>query len=121
VTQFTLLTVLSLGGPLPLSRVAERLGMERTTLTRNLRPLVSGGLITVEGGADRRVRTLAITEKGHRAAVAALPYWRKAQRAVAGQFTSGVLATLTDVTQRLSSARSRARHSQRQHAKERRK
>jgi DNA-binding MarR family transcriptional regulator len=106
-TQFTLLTMLSLGGPVPLSRVADRLGMERTTLTRNLKPLLATGLISVRPGTDRRVRTIAITPKGHRAAVAALPDWRRAQRPVASQLTSGVFASLADVTQRLSSDRAR--------------
>ena len=57
-TQFTLLTMLGVGGPLPLSRVADRLGMERTTLTRNLKALIDAGLIGVEHGDDRRVRTI---------------------------------------------------------------
>ena len=78
-TQFTLLTVLALGGPLPLTRAADRLGMERTTLTRNLRPLLARGLVTEEASGDRRVRTLAITRPGIAAARAALPRWREAQ------------------------------------------
>lgn len=93
-TQFTLLSMLALGGPLPLSRVADRLGMERTTLSRNLQPLLAQGLVTVRHGDDHRVRTITITAKGRRAALAALPHWRKAQRALAGHLTRGVLASL---------------------------
>ena len=106
-TQFTLLTMLALGGPLPLSRVADRLGMERTTLTRNLKPLLAGGLISIDQGDDRRVRTISITPKGRDAAVSALPYWRGAQRAVASQLTSGVFSSLAAVTQRLSTSQAR--------------
>jgi DNA-binding MarR family transcriptional regulator len=120
-TQFTLLTVLSVGGPLPLSRVAGRLGMERTTLTRNLKPLVDAGLVGVEHGGDRRVRTISITAKGYRAAVAALPHWRRAQRAVASQLTTDVFDSLADVTQRLSSTRTRTRGARQRQAKEMRK
>jgi DNA-binding MarR family transcriptional regulator len=45
-TQFTLLVMLALAGPQPLSRLAGQLGVERTTLTRNLRLLLSRGLAT---------------------------------------------------------------------------
>jgi DNA-binding MarR family transcriptional regulator len=101
-TQFTLLTVLALAGPQPLSRVADRLGMERTTLTRNLRPLVMGGLVAVRDGDDRRVRTLMLTAKGRRTAVAALPAWRQAQRMAARGMDTGILASL-DATARMLS------------------
>jgi DNA-binding MarR family transcriptional regulator len=100
-TQFTLLTVLTLSGPLPLKQAADRLVMERTTLTRNLKPLLADGLVAVQAGGDRRVRTISITPKGHRAALDALPYWRHAQRAVATHLTSDVLTTLETVTHRL--------------------
>jgi DNA-binding MarR family transcriptional regulator len=120
-TQFTLLTMLGVGGPLPLSRVADRLGMERTTLTRNLKPLIDAGLIGIEHGDDRRVRTIFITAKGHRAAVAALPDWRRAQRDVASQFPAGVLDSLANVAQRLSSMRAQTKRAQQRQAKEMRK
>lgn len=106
-TQFTLLTMLTLGGPLPLSRAADRLGMERTTLTRNLRPLLAQGLVMVGHGTDRRVRTVTITPKGHHAAVAALPHWRRAQRAVARHLTANVFASLDDIIHSLPAGRTR--------------
>ncbi len=109
MTQFTLLTMLALGGPLPLSRVADRLGMERTTLTRNLKPLLASGLVSVGPGDDRRVRTIAITAKGQRAAVAALPRWRSAQRSVAGRLPANVFASFDAVIQGLATGRTRVR------------
>ncbi len=42
-TQFTLLATLIQTGPIPLGRLAEMTGLERTTLTRNLRPLEKRG------------------------------------------------------------------------------
>jgi DNA-binding MarR family transcriptional regulator len=106
-TQFTLLTVLSLGGPQPLGRVANRLGMERTTLTRNLKPLVAEGLVTSGHEGDRRVRAIAITGKGQRRAVAAIPYWRAAQRSVASYLTAGTFDSLDALTRGLASSRKR--------------
>jgi DNA-binding MarR family transcriptional regulator len=79
-TQFTMLAVLTGTGAQPLNRLADVLGMERTTLTRNLRPLLARGYVEVEPGEDRRVRTIAVTRQGREATVRALPYWRKAQR-----------------------------------------
>lgn len=117
-TQFTLLTMLALGGPLPLSRVADRLGMQRTTLTRNLHPLLTKGLVAVRHGDDRRVRTILITAKGRRAAVAALPQWRRAQRAVAGHLTVGVLESLDAAARGLPAGRTRGSRTRATYRKE---
>jgi DNA-binding MarR family transcriptional regulator len=80
-TQFTLLATLIQTGPLPTTRLAGFLGLERTTLTRNLRPLVRDGLVRIEEGQDRRVRKAAITPVGEEGARRAFPFWRKAQDA----------------------------------------
>jgi DNA-binding MarR family transcriptional regulator len=92
--------------------------MERTTLTRNLKPLLADSLITVRHGDDRRVRTITITAKGHRAAVAALPHWRRAQRAVARHLTGSVFASLDAVIQSLPTTRTRIRQTHRSQVKE---
>lgn len=107
-TQFTLLTVLSLGGSLPLSRVADRLGMERTTLTRNLKPLLVEGLIEVGRDGDRRVRTIAITPRGRRRVAGAIPHWRAAQRAIGAFFTPDTFASLDALTRGLVARKARA-------------
>jgi DNA-binding MarR family transcriptional regulator len=80
-TQFTLLATLVQTGPLPTTRLADFLGLERTTLTRNLRPLVRDGFVQIDEGEDRRVRRAAITPTGEEAARRAFPFWKKAQDA----------------------------------------
>ncbi len=80
-SQFTLLATLIQTGPMPATRLADFLGLERTTLTRNLRPLHRDGLVIIEDGADRRVHEVAIAAKGVEAARRAFPFWRKAQDA----------------------------------------
>ena len=80
-SQFTLLATLIQTGPIPATRLADFLGLERTTLTRNLRPLLRDGHVIIEPGADRRVHKVAVTPKGVEAAGAAFPFWRKAQDA----------------------------------------
>ena len=78
-TQFTLLATLANRGELPLSRLAEVLVMDRTTLTRNLKPLVQKGLIRIDHGEDQRVRRISLTDDGRRVFQDALPYWQQAQ------------------------------------------
>jgi len=82
VTQFTLVVALSLSEQLTLSQVAERLVMDRTTLTRNLAPLERDGLVTSERGSDQRERYVHLTPVGRRALEQALPLWRQAQAQV---------------------------------------
>jgi DNA-binding MarR family transcriptional regulator len=79
--QFTLLATLIQTGPMPATRLADFLGLERTTLTRNLRPLLRDGLVTIEDAADRRVHKVSITARGAEAARSAFPFWRRAQDA----------------------------------------
>jgi DNA-binding MarR family transcriptional regulator len=93
-TQFSMLAVLSGGEAQPVNRVARRLGMDRTTLTRNLRPLIDRGYVAIEAGADSRVRLVRITPDGAAAAAAALPHWRRAQRAMARHVTPQALKAL---------------------------
>src|SRR2546422_9699689 len=81
-TQFHLLVAIALVGEAPLTRVAEVLVMDRTTLTRNLKPLESRGLLTIGADTDRRRHVVRLTEQGLHALATALPYWRQAQEQV---------------------------------------
>lgn len=81
-TQFTLLIAVALLGEAPMTQVAEALVMDRTTLARNLKPLESQGLLTIEAGIDRRRRLVRLTERGRQALARALPYWEQAQHQV---------------------------------------
>ncbi|PIG94994.1 MarR family winged helix-turn-helix transcriptional regulator [Gloeocapsopsis sp. IPPAS B-1203] len=80
--QFTLLAALSLAESVSITRLAQELVMDRTTLTRNLKPLERQGLIRIEPGQDQRVRVVSLTEKGQAALVKALPLWKQAQTKV---------------------------------------
>ena len=81
-TQFTLLGAISVTGPTPMSRLADQLMLDRTTLTRNLKILARRGFVRIEPGPDRRERVVTLTGKGRDAVAAALPYWREAQSRV---------------------------------------
>ncbi len=85
-TQFTLLSFLIVAGRCSVNVAAEYLGVERTTLTRNLQPLLALDYVSVESADDRRVKLIAITPRGREAAAVTLPLWRKAQRAMSRRF-----------------------------------
>ena len=81
-TQFTLLSVASATGPLSITDLAAQLGMERTSLTRNLRPLEERGLIAVSPEGWKRTRLVELTDAGREILNQALPLWGQAQHAV---------------------------------------
>lgn len=78
-TQFSVLAALAQTGPLPLSKLADLLGLERTTLTRIASVLERDGRISVTQGDDERVRVLSITTPGKRLLASALPAWKRVQ------------------------------------------
>jgi DNA-binding MarR family transcriptional regulator len=84
-TQFTLLLTLSTGAGKTLTEMAEGLVMDRTTLTRNLKPLERLGFITTLKLADKRTKGYVLTEKGRAAMEKGIPLWRKAQQQITGQ------------------------------------
>ncbi|MCX4912044.1 MarR family winged helix-turn-helix transcriptional regulator [Streptomyces sp. NBC_00687] len=72
-TQFTVLQELA-SQSMAITRLAERIVMDRTTLASSLKPLVREGLVTVESSPDdRRVRMVAMTQEGRSRAAAARP------------------------------------------------
>ena len=78
-TQFTVLIMIANGKAATMSELADKLVMDRTTLTRNLKPLQEQGLIKDMLGVDRRTRSIALTSKGRKVLLKTLPLWKKAQ------------------------------------------
>jgi DNA-binding MarR family transcriptional regulator len=79
VTQLPILLAARGAEPVLLGQLAERLGMERTTLVRNVRPLVRRGLVEQSStGASGRT-TLKTTPAGTALLERAYPAWRKVQ------------------------------------------
>ncbi len=81
-TQTPILGALQARDGWSMAELSEWLGMERTTLVRNLRPLERKGLVKANGGGRGNHIELAITEKGRKALTKALPAWRTAQNKV---------------------------------------
>ncbi len=80
-TQTPTLGALNAKGSLGMAELSDWLGMERTTLVRNLRPLERDGLLQITGGRGGKV-SLTIIDKGRKALTKALPAWHAAQTEV---------------------------------------
>ena len=81
ITQFGLLAQLKRQDGITIGALAERMIMDPTTLTRNLRPIEREGLVKqVAYPEDRRARLLHLTARGRAAFEKARPAWAKAQR-----------------------------------------
>ena len=79
VTQFTILVAIALSTPRTVNALAQSLAMDRTTLTRNLKPLEREGLIQIQPGQDQRTRVISLTAQGQATLAAAFPLWEHAQ------------------------------------------
>ena len=81
-TQFSLLGMLHAPGDPSVSTLADRLDVDRTTLTRNLQLLVERRLVSIAEGPDARSRSVTLTPQGRQVFARALPLWRRAQSEV---------------------------------------
>ncbi|OLP18633.1 MarR family transcriptional regulator [Leptolyngbya sp. 'hensonii'] len=102
VTQFTILVAIAISGSGTISDLAQVLAMDRTTLTRNLKPLERDDFIQIEPGPDQRTRIVNLTETGQVALAQAIPLWETAQTHLIGKLGqerwSILLSHLKDTT-----------------------
>jgi len=85
VSQLTVLVATAMFGEggAKMGPMADVLGMERTTLTRNLRPLEKEGWLRVaRDPADGRARIVLLTRAGERTIEKAFPLWEQSQKRV---------------------------------------
>ena len=82
-TQFTVLVATRVMGTATINSLAHSLVMDRTTLTRNLKPLEKQGFIRILlGKEDRREREVTLTRAGQDILLEALPLWKAVQKTV---------------------------------------
>ena len=80
VTMYRLLKRAAEGEPPSISELARRMGLDRSTLGRNVRVLERERLVALRSVEDGRERAVTLTAKGRAALEAAAPLWRDAQR-----------------------------------------
>ena len=79
ITQFGLLNMIKRYEPESISDVAQMLDIERTSLSRNLKPLEKAGLVFRGNEGEGRRRRVLLTTLGVAKLKEAAPLWRKAQ------------------------------------------
>ena len=93
-TQYSLLSHVEKLGPIRPVDLAASIKMEPSTLTRNVKPLVEAGWVTLLAGADARSRLVDITEAGRAKRAQAKRNWRKAQDGINELLGMGTVAAL---------------------------
>lgn len=84
IAQFGLMAQIASAPDDTLGALAERTGLDQSTLSRNLRALETSGLVEIAiAQGDQRRRAVWLTEEGARRLQAAMPVWRKAHAALA--------------------------------------
>jgi len=91
-SQFGVLIVVAAGKADSARELADKLGIERSTLTRNLTRLLDTGLLVGAPGKGRRI-TYSLTAAGRAKLAEALPAWQEAQSAMQAQLRPGVAET----------------------------
>ena len=81
-TQYSLLTYVLKLGPLRPGELARGLKLSASTLTRNMRPLIDAGWLSLEPGTDARSRTVTITTEGRVKREEARHRWKAAQNSL---------------------------------------
>jgi DNA-binding MarR family transcriptional regulator len=101
-TQFQLLAMCKMHGPVTLNVLAELMVMDRATIGHNLRPLRARGLIRIAVGQDRRSLEVSVTKSGQVLLAEGLAIWRKVQRAFEKEFGEDESVALRKTLQRIS-------------------
>lgn len=100
--EYAILARLDREGSFALGELAARLAMDRSTLSRDLAPLLAAGQVaTGPADGDRRKKVVSLTAAGARALAAARPLWAAAQAELASSFgdtrTDGLVRELHDL------------------------
>lgn len=105
LAQFGLMTHIAAAGDDTIGSLAERAGLDQSTLSRNLRGLEQAGLIEIAiVEQDLRRRAVWLTERGARRLEAAIPLWRTAHKALSELIGPGNLRKIAEIKQALAEA-----------------
>ena len=77
--QFVILLAAQIHGSATIRELAGMVGVDRTVLSRNLKPLLACKLIRAKTGLDRRTRRISLTPSGRAKLARAYPVWETIQ------------------------------------------
>jgi DNA-binding MarR family transcriptional regulator len=102
LAQFGLMAQVAAAADDTLGALAERMGLDQSTLSRNLRALETAGLVEIANVEDdQRRRAVWLTEEGARRLQAAIPVWREAHAALSERFDPRLALRLGAATEGL--------------------
>lgn len=106
ISQFSLLGFVTAEGPVSIGRLANLLATDRTTLTRNLKPMLSASLIERAQSGDKRKHELVATAAGRALFKRALSLWSAAEHevreALGGKLTADLHGAITRSMEKLA-------------------
>lgn len=82
LNQFGMLNVIDSMQSPGISELAGEFRVDRTTMNRNLKPLLEKGLICQRQGSDARRKEIVLTESGHSALQRGMELWLEAQKSL---------------------------------------
>jgi DNA-binding MarR family transcriptional regulator len=92
--QFSMLTVVAGLGPVGIQPLAEKLAMDRSTVTAALKPLQKSGWVRVQvSPTDKRGRDVVLTRAGRAIVARAMPRWREVQESLASELSTATSPT----------------------------
>jgi len=102
VAQFALMAQVAAAADDTLGALADRMSLDQSTLSRNLRALEAAGLVEIASAEqDLRRRAVWLTEAGARNLELALPIWRQAHAALAERLDPQLARRLGAASERL--------------------
>jgi DNA-binding MarR family transcriptional regulator len=93
-TQYSLLSYVAKLGPIRPVDLARAMKVDASTLTRNLRPLMAAGWLTLDAGPDARSRFVNVTDAGRDKRQEAQRRWRVAQESLNQRLGAGRVLAL---------------------------
>ena len=103
-TQYSLLSHLLTLGPVAPSELAQQMGLDASTLTRNLRPLIDQGYAAQGPGADARSRQITLTDAGRAKHAQAKQHWKRAQLSLNERLGAEQVVALHTMIEQVQSA-----------------
>lgn len=96
-SQYGILMMVAAHDGESVSAIAARLEMDRTTLTRNVRPLMRSGYLRLAAGGDQRTKAIFLTDAGREVLARARPLWKAAQAQVSKSLGGAETARLHEL------------------------
>ncbi len=101
IAQMALLRNVEMVEKTTVSELAKVMRIDRTTLNRNMKPLIDAGFIEITPGKDSRTRVITLTKTGSDAVVSGWALWKEAQKSIKEYMGEEDLARLTQLLSKL--------------------